>query len=165
MPGVDLPVVPVLVSGASEAALRAQAERLRREVPEVLAVARQSGALERRDVARRRRRRRPMLAHRAVVLAGDAEALTVGLDAVVSGTGGLTGAVGAGRVAFLFTGRGTQRVGMGRGLYAAFPVFADAFDEVCGASGARIWIGRWRMSWPIEGLIHGRVCAAGVVRG
>ena len=39
VPVVDLPVVPVLVSGASEAALRAQAERLRRVVPGVLAVA------------------------------------------------------------------------------------------------------------------------------
>ena len=57
---------------------------------------------------------RPVLAHRAVVLAGDAEALAVGLDGGRVRRRWLAGSAGAGRVAFLFSGQGSQRVGMGR---------------------------------------------------
>ncbi|WP_374227594.1 SDR family NAD(P)-dependent oxidoreductase, partial [Streptomyces sp. AC627_RSS907] len=117
-PALDLPMMPVLLSGADDAALRAQAQRLRSVTDQ-----------DHRAVAAAAARR-PALAHRAVVLAGDRSALADGLESVASGAGEVRGIADVGQVAFLFTGQGAQRVGMGRGLYEAFPVFADAFDQV-----------------------------------
>jgi acyl transferase domain-containing protein/NADPH:quinone reductase-like Zn-dependent oxidoreductase/NADP-dependent 3-hydroxy acid dehydrogenase YdfG len=79
---------------------------------------------------------RAALRDRGVVLGSDRAELISGLEALAAGSTapglhrGVAGSDGP-RVAFLLSGQGAQRVGMGRELYAAFPVFRDAFDEIC----------------------------------
>ena len=62
------------------------------------------------------------------------------LPGVVTGSASMLG--GAGKVVLVFPGQGSQRVGMGRELYGRYPVFAGAFDEVCGALDGRCLAGR-----------------------
>ncbi|MFI1801745.1 type I polyketide synthase, partial [Streptomyces sp. NPDC020379] len=124
----SLSVVPWVVSAKSEAALRGQAERL-------LSLTRDETVAP-VDVAFSLATARTVFEHRAVVLAGEAQAFAAGLGAVVSGepaAGVVRGVSASGKLALVFSGQGSQRVGMGRGLYEAFPVFAEAFDEVCAA--------------------------------
>ncbi|WP_405089286.1 SDR family NAD(P)-dependent oxidoreductase [Micromonospora sp. NBC_01392] len=131
---VAVPVVPWLVSGRSAEALAGQAARLRdhlRRHPEVSPV----------EVGFSLATARAGLTHRAAVVGTDRDALLAGLSAVAedaSAPGVVTGEVSSGRRAVLFTGQGAQRAGMGRELYAAFPVFADAFDRVCAGFEGRL---------------------------
>ncbi|GAA4312790.1 hypothetical protein GCM10023086_33480 [Streptomyces venetus] len=122
----DVPL-PWLVSARGEGALRAQAERLSRYV--------EGGrALRLTDVAYSLATTRSAFEHRAVVVAAGRAELAHGLRRLAEGEPPATGARGTvsdGKLAILFTGQGAQRVGMGRDLYARYPVFADAFDAVC----------------------------------
>ncbi|WP_461088131.1 acyltransferase domain-containing protein, partial [Streptomyces deserti] len=121
---VPVGVVPWLVSARSAEALRAQAERLREHVA--------AGDADPVDVGWSLLSGRSALEHRAVVLGRQQGDFLEGLEGLASGTPGVvTGVVAEGRLAVVFTGQGSQRLGMGRELYAAFPVFADALDEVC----------------------------------
>ncbi|MEV5510568.1 type I polyketide synthase [Streptomyces orinoci] len=127
-PAVTSPVVPWVLSGSTEAALRAQAARL-------LAHLNDDPRSELGDIGLSLATSRVALERRAALIAADRPAFVTGLTALVKGDqapGVVQGtASGEGRTAFLFTGQGAQRVGMGRELYAAFPVFAEAFDAVC----------------------------------
>ncbi|AJC56292.1 type I polyketide synthase [Streptomyces sp. 769] len=127
-------VVPWVVSGKSEAALRAQAARL-------LSFVDAAPGLNPVDVGSSLATTRAALGHRAVLVGGGRDDFRGGLEALASGasaSGVVRDVVSEGRLAFLFSGQGSQRVGMGRELYAAFPVFADAFDAVCARFDAEL---------------------------
>ncbi|AWS45590.1 type I polyketide synthase [Streptosporangium sp. 'caverna'] len=115
-----LPVLPFVVSAATEAGLDAQTENLR----DWLDAHRDADVS---DVARTAAGR-AALAHRAVYLAPNRAQL---LRTLKRRETAARGEIGDGRLALLFTGQGAQRLAMGEQLYAAFPVFAAAFDEVC----------------------------------
>ncbi|MBB4679599.1 acyl transferase domain-containing protein/acyl carrier protein [Crossiella cryophila] len=68
--------------------------------------------------------------HRAAVVGADRDELLAGLRAVAAGEAPLRGRAGAPGVALLFSGQGSQRLGMGMALYETSPVFAAAFDAV-----------------------------------
>ncbi|MFC8189193.1 SDR family NAD(P)-dependent oxidoreductase [Streptomyces sp. NPDC057305] len=120
--------VPVLVSAKSAAGVSAQAARL-------VAWLEGRPELSLEGVARSLAVERVAFEHRAAVTgAGRGEVLS-GLRAVAEGRGRVVRAVKGGRSAFLFTGQGAQRLGMGRELYEAFPVFAEVFDRVVAELG------------------------------
>ncbi|MFF7264021.1 type I polyketide synthase [Streptomyces sp. NPDC008159] len=122
------------LSGRTEQALRAQARRLR----EHLSVTPRAGLA---DVGFSLATTRAALEHRAVLVGDDPDRMLVDLAALADGDPPSRvpyGVPSGGKTAFLFTGQGSQRVGMGRELHARFPVFADALNEVFEAFGDRL---------------------------
>ncbi|MFB7915555.1 type I polyketide synthase [Streptomyces sp. NPDC056061] len=123
--------VALPVSARSVPGLRAQARRLYEQVaaaPEVSPV----------DIGYSLATTRTAFEHRAVVVARDRAELLGSLRAVAEGDGRNSVHTGTSRhqgpPALLFTGQGSQRVGMGRELYASrdlHPAFARAWDECC----------------------------------
>ena len=120
------------ISGKTTDALRAQADRLR-----VFAAADPAAA----ESIALSLAGKPAFQERAVLLGDSREQLLLTLaelagtrnpvqapsrSNLVAGT-----ALADRRVAYLFTGQGAQRVGMGRELYESLPPFKEAFDEVC----------------------------------
>ncbi|WP_443667648.1 SDR family NAD(P)-dependent oxidoreductase [Kibdelosporangium banguiense] len=111
-------VVPLIVSARKADAVGAQAANLLSYLD----------GQNIRDVGFSLTTTRAALEHRAVVVAADQNELERGLRALAEGHAPVSRANPDGLTAFLFTGQGSQRPGMGRELHSVFPVFAQAFD-------------------------------------
>nr|WP_241562498.1 type I polyketide synthase [Streptomyces hoynatensis] len=107
-PQTEPAAVPLPVSARTAGALDGQVERIVAFAEAELPV----------DVGLSLVTSRSVFEHRAVLLAGEEGVAEVA-----------RGVAGERRLAVLFTGQGAQRLGMGRELYARFPVFAAALDE------------------------------------
>ncbi len=131
-PTVDSPtappaVVPWVISAKSTASLESQAARLagfvgvRDELPATDVGWSLAG--------------RAAFEHRAVVLGADRDQLLTGLGELADGQPGgsvITGTGLTGKTVFVFPGQGSQWLGMGMGLHATYPVFAEAFNTAVG---------------------------------
>ncbi|MGW5237211.1 type I polyketide synthase, partial [Streptomyces nodosus] len=121
-------VLPWVLSARSAAALREQAAAL-------LAHLDAPGAPGALDTAYSLATTRASLEHRLAVVTGadgttGREALTSWLTGDPAPDAHEGRPAGRTRSAFLFSGQGAQRLGMGRELHARFPVFAEALDQV-----------------------------------
>ncbi|WP_406473756.1 type I polyketide synthase [Streptomyces platensis] len=136
--------VPWVLSARSEEALAAQAGRIASFAegrPEVTPT----------DIGGSLVTTRSALEHRAVVLGADRDGLLSAARGLAAGrrpAGVVADVVADGKLGVLFTGQGSQRAGMGRELYATYPVFARAFDEVCAAFDGRL-------PEPLREVVHG----------
>ncbi|WP_264992447.1 type I polyketide synthase, partial [Mycobacterium montefiorense] len=122
---LKVPVLPWVVSAKSLSALGSHASRLAAHL-------RVHGNLDVADVAWSLAGR-SNFEHRAVVTGADRDQLIAGLDELATGEAASVvrgSAAPGGKTVFVFPGQGSQILGMGRGLHAGYPVFAEAFNTV-----------------------------------
>ncbi|WP_443044712.1 type I polyketide synthase [Streptomyces sp. DHE17-7] len=128
-PTIERPL-PVPLSAATADALPDQAARLRDRLLAADPAALPGPA----DLALSLGTTRSAFEHRAVLAVAGRDELLDALTALAEDRDDravLRGrATPGGRTAFLFPGQGSQRAGAGRALYARFPAFAEALDEV-----------------------------------
>ncbi|MGA9493554.1 MAG: type I polyketide synthase [Mycobacterium sp.] len=121
------PVVPWVLSAKSATALASQASRLAEFIST-------RDELTAEDVGWSLAGR-TAFEHRAVLLGADRDQLLTGLGELAGGEPGasvITGQTTAGKTVIVFPGQGSQWLGMGMGLHAAYPVFAEAFNTAVG---------------------------------
>ncbi|MGW6962410.1 type I polyketide synthase, partial [Streptomyces chartreusis] len=118
-PERSLPALPWFLSAPDEDALRDQARRLQ---DHMAAHPEQSAT----DLAYSLATTRTLHDRRAVLTGADRDDLADALRQLTETPTSLAPPARPGGLAVVFSGQGAQRVGMGRELYAAFPVFAGA---------------------------------------
>jgi acyl transferase domain-containing protein/NADP-dependent 3-hydroxy acid dehydrogenase YdfG/acyl carrier protein len=149
----DEPVVPWVLSGQDERALRDQARRLQEHAdlhPELRA-----GHVGLSLAGR------AMFSHRAVAIGNDRDCLSQELGALAEAGAApdvLTGiASAARRVVFIYPGQGSQWVGMARGLLDRSPVFAESMDACAAAMKPLV-------EWSLHDVLRGEADAPGIER-
>ncbi len=118
--------LPLALSAKSEPALRETAARL------VSHLERQP-QLGLTDVAHSLVATRALFEQRAVAIGAGRDELIDALGEIARGGSSarvIRARARKGKLALLFTGQGSQRAGMGRQLYEAYPAYADALDRV-----------------------------------
>ena len=147
--------VPVPLSGRTDAALAAQAAVLAAHLdahPELRVT----------DVAHALATTRTQFAQRAVIVAGDRAELRAGLEAIARGTSAAPLVVqgtarGAGKLAFVFPGQGSQWPDMARSLLATSGVFAAQLAACADAIAAHV-------DWSPHAVLRGEPGAASLDR-
>ncbi|MGY5075372.1 SDR family NAD(P)-dependent oxidoreductase, partial [Streptomyces griseus] len=141
---LDLSVLPWVVSGASDTAVRAQATRLVDfwdATPDLSPV----------DVAWSLAHGRSAFAHRAVVTAAETDALRAGLAAIAQGASAPGVVEGTAeptvRAAFVFPGQGAQWAGMAVELLTGSTVFAARMKECAAALAPYV-------DWSLEDVLR-----------
>ncbi|KAA1250490.1 acyltransferase domain-containing protein [Mycobacterium simiae] len=124
----ELPVFSWVLSAKSAAALPMQAARLAAHLDE-------NPNLDAADIGHSLATTRTQFPHRAVIVGRDKNELLDGLRSLATGDTSTEVVRGVAenptKTAVMFPGEGAQSVGMGQQLYASFPQYAKAFDEVC----------------------------------
>jgi pimaricinolide synthase PimS1 len=124
-PGFAL--IPIALSAKEGEALAEQAGLLAAHVEE-------NPELSLADLAYSLATTRAGLQRRAVLLAGDRAELTEDLSALAEGerppSATVAKAPPSPRLAYLLTGQGSQRPGMGKELYESYPAYREALDQV-----------------------------------
>ncbi|MGW4079221.1 type I polyketide synthase, partial [Streptomyces asiaticus] len=127
LPERDEPgAVPWVVTGASEAGVRAQAARL-------MAFVEDRPELRPADIGWSLASTRAALSHRAVVVGADRRELLRELEAVASGSATVGEARTRSGAVFVFPGQGSQWAGMALELLESSPVFAGRMRECADA--------------------------------
>jgi acyl transferase domain-containing protein/acyl carrier protein len=132
----EAPVDPPILAGPLVFTFSAQdPEALAEQASRLAARVEQSPELPLADLAYSLATSRDGLEHREAVLAEEREELLASLGALAKGERPASAtrakAPPSPRLAWLFTGQGSQRAGMGKELYETYPAYAEAFDAVC----------------------------------